>query len=92
MRRVLGVQCRDIFSLKIFPVFGRAGSSLLCRPSSSCAERGLAFTEVCGLLLTVASLAVDHRLQGAGAAAVARGLSSCGSRALEHRPSCGARA
>ena len=55
---------------------------------SSCTKRGFPFTEVCGLLLTVASLAVEHRLEGAGAVAVARGLSSWSSLALEHSPSC----
>ena len=52
---------------------------------SSCGERGLLFVVVRGLLIEVASL-VEHGLS-------ARGLSSCGSRALERRlSSCGARA
>ena len=38
------------------------------------------------LLIAVASSVVEHRLQGAQASvAAARGLSSCGSQALEHR-------
>ena len=41
---------------------------------SSCSEWGLLFVAVCGLLLAVASLVVEHRLQ-------VHGLSSCGSRA-----------
>ena len=50
------------------------------RAFSSCGERGLLFVAVHGLLIAVASLVV------------ARGLSSCGSRALECRlSSCGAR-
>lgn len=49
---------------------------------SSCAERGLPFTEMRGLL-TVASL-VQHRLRGAG-----RRLWHVGWLALEHRPGCG---
>ena len=53
---------------------------------SSCGEPGLLFVVVHGLLIAVASLVVEHGLQ-------ARGLSSCGSRALEHRlSSCGAQA
>ena len=46
---------------------------------------------VLGLCRTLASLAVTHGLQGAWASeVVARGLSSCGSRALGHRlSSCG---
>ena len=49
---------------------------------------------VCALLIAVASLAVDHGLQGALASvATAFGLSSCSSWAPEHRlNSCGARA
>ena len=47
-----------------------------------------------GLLIVLASLVLEHRLQGARASVVkACGLSSCGSQALEHRlSSCGARA
>ena len=38
------------------------------------------------LLTAVVPLAVEHRLEGTRASGVAtRGLSSCGSRALEHR-------
>ena len=44
---------------------------------------------VLGLLTAVASLAVEHGLWGARTSVV-RGLSSCGSQALEHRlGSCG---
>ena len=58
---------------------------------SSCGEQGLLFVVVCGLLIAVASLAAKHRVWGARASVVvARGLSSCGSRALECRlSSCG---
>ena len=61
---------------------------------SSCGERGLLFIAVRGLLIAVASLAVEHVLQGARASVVvARGPSSCGSRAVERRlSSCGSRA
>ena len=49
---------------------------------------------VCRLLIAVASLVAEHGLWGAQASVVqASGLSSCGSRALEHRLSgCGPRA
>ena len=58
-------------------IFGYAGSSLLLGFFSSCGER--------------ASLAAELRPQGVGAlVALARGLSNCGSPALEHRlNSCG---
>ena len=48
----------------------------------------------CGLLIAVASLCFGAQALGARASVVvARGLSSCGSRALEHTlSSCGARA
>ena len=51
---------------------------------SSCSERGLLFVAVCRLLIVMASLVAEHRLQ-------VRRLRSCGSRALERRlSSCGA--
>ena len=51
----------------------------------------ISLAEMCGLLVTVASLAVEHGLQGIRVSvAAARGLSSCGSQGLEHRlNSCG---
>ena len=56
------------------------------RAFSSYGERGLLFFAVHGLLIAVASLVAEHGL-------LVRGLSSCGLRALERRPSsCGARA
>ena len=52
---------------------------------SSCIECRLLFVAVCGLLIAVASLVVEHGLW-------VHGLSSCGSWALELRlSSCGAR-
>ena len=55
---------------------------------SSCGERGLLFVAVRGLLIVVASLVVVR-----ASVVVACRLSSCSSRALEHRlSSCGARA
>ena len=56
------------------------------RAFSSCSEWGLLFTVVHGLLIAMASLVVEHRLQ-------AHGLSSCASSVLERRlSSCGVRA
>ena len=49
---------------------------------SSCGEPGLFFVVVCGLLIVVASLVLEHRLQGEQASAVvAHSLGSCGTRA-----------
>ena len=52
------------------------------------------YVVVCGLLIAVASLCCRAQALGARAAVVvARGLSSCGLRALEHRlSSCGTQA
>ena len=63
---------------------------------SSCGERGLLFVAVCGLLITVASLVVEHgpqarRLQQlwhVGSVVVARGLQSTGSVVVAHGLSC----
>ena len=61
---------------------------------SSCGKQGLLFVAVCGLLIAVASLCCGAWALGTQAAvAVARGLSSCGSRVLERRlSSCGTEA
>ena len=61
---------------------------------SSCGEWGLLFVAVCGLLIAVAFLCCGTQALGTWAAVVvARGLSSCGSWALERRlSSCGAQA
>ena len=59
--------------------------------SSRC-EPGPLLVVVRGLLTAVASSAAEHRLQARAPAVVARGLSSRGSRALEHRLSSGSRA
>ena len=56
--------------------------------SLAVASRGYSSAVVPGLLIAVASL-MEHRLQGMRASVgVACGLSSCGSRAPEHWPSC----
>ena len=61
---------------------------------SSCGKGVLLFFAVRGLLIAVASLCCRARALGARASVVvARGLSSCGSQALECKlSSCGARA
>ena len=65
-------------------IFDCAGSSLLCAGFPSCRKQGPLFIVVCGLRLAVAFLVVDRRPRCAQASGVAvRGLSSCGSRALE---------
>ena len=52
------------------------------------ASRGYSLGVAHRLLIAAASLAAEHGLQGAQASVVATlGLSSCGSRSLEHRPS-----
>ena len=63
------------------------------RAFSSCGERGLLFIAMHRLLIEVASLVAEQGFLGARASVVAaRGLSSCGSRALERRLSCGTQA
>ena len=60
---------------------------------SSCGSRALPFLAVLGLLIAVASRCRARALGMSASVVVARGLSSCGSWALEHRlSSCGARA
>ena len=64
------------------------------------AVHGLSLAVVSGLLIAVASLDAEHGLQARGlqqlrhvdSVVVAHGLSSCGSRALDRRLSCGAQA
>ena len=63
------------------------------RVFSSCGDRGLLFVAVCGLLIAVASRCRARALGAWASLVVVRGLSSCGSQALECRlRSCGARA
>ena len=60
---------------------------------SSCSKWGLLFAVVHGLLIAVASRCRAQVLGAQASVVVARGRSSCGLRALEHRLSnCGARA
>ena len=68
-----------IYFYKFIYLFQAALGLCCCaRALSSCGEQGLLFVAVRGLLTAVASLVVEHGLQ-------ARGLSSCGSWALERR-------
>ena len=61
------------------------------RAFSSCSELGLLFVAVCGLLIAVASRCGAWTLGAWASVVVARGLSSCGLRALESWfSSCGA--
>ena len=62
-----------------------AGSSMGCRLFASCGELGLLLTVVHGLLIVVASLAVEHGLQGPQASlAATHRLSNCSLQAPEH--------
>ena len=75
-------------------IFGCGGSLLLCAGFLfSCSKRGLLSVAVRGPLIVVASRYGAWALGVRASVAVARGLSSCGSRALERRlSSCGSRA
>ena len=59
-------------------IFGYAGSLFLCGLFSGCGKWGLLSSCGVRLLIVVASLVVEHRLQGVRASVVgALGLSSC---------------
>ena len=69
------------------------GLRCCARAFYSCSERGLLFVAVRGLLIAVASRCRARALGAWASVVAARGLSSCGSWALEHRLcSCGTRA
>ena len=82
---------RSFIIYLLFLFLAVLGLRFCVRAFSSCGERGLLFVAVHGLLIAVASLCCGPRALGVQASGVvARGLSSCGSRALEHRlSSCG---
>ena len=89
------IKCISLFFKKRIYLFMAVLGLRCCTPAlPSCGEQGLLFVAEHGLLIVVASLVVEHRLQAPRASViVARELSSCGSRALERRlSSCGARA
>ena len=76
-------------------IYFLAALGLRCcaRAFSSCGERGLLFVAVRGFLIAVSSLCCGAQALGTRTAVVAaRGLSSCGTWALECRlSSCGTR-
>ena len=80
------------FIYLIYVFLAALGLRCCAQAFSSCGERGLLFVVVHGLLIAVASRGAQA-LGARASVVVARGLSSCGSRALERRlSSCGARA
>ena len=84
-----------LFFISIFFNLFLAALGLCCcaRAFSSCSEWGLLFFAVHGLLIAVASRCRAWALGSRASVVVARGVSSCGSRALERRlSSCSARA
>ena len=79
----------DSFKIYLLINFGCTGSSLLCGLFSSCGEQGAHFAVVHRLLIAL-SCCGAQALRHEGFRAVACGLSSCTSWALEHRlNSCG---
>ena len=52
----------DLFHLFIYLLLAALGLRCCARAFSSCGERGLLLVAVCGLLIAVASLAVEHGL------------------------------
>ena len=82
-----------VFIFIMYFIFGCAWCSLLHRFFSSCGEQEPLFVAVCGLPIAMASGCGAQALGARALGIVARGFSSCGSWALEHRvSSCGARA
>ena len=73
----------QLFFLFFFYLFLATLSLRCCAWAfSSCGERGLLFVAVCGLLIAVASLVVEHGLQAHGLQQLWHaGFSSCGARA-----------
>ena len=68
---------RSFFLINLFILFLAAlGLHCCARAFSSCVEWGLLLVVVCGLLIVVVSLVVEHGLQ-------ARGLQQCGTRAQQ---------
>ena len=90
----LNQQQQQIFFNKFIYLFLAALGLRCCtRAFSSCGEWGLLFVAVRGLLVAVASRCGARALGMQASVIVARGLSSCGLQALEHRlSSCGTQA
>ena len=84
-----------LFGSSSFPLFFHGCARSCCRVGFSLVSvnRGHPPVVLHGHLIAVTSLIVEHRLQdGQASVVMARGLSSCGSQALEHRFSnCGTR-
>ena len=83
----------DLFKKIIYLFLAGLGLLLLHQLFSSCGERGLlsSFGKKCILLVAEASCCGARAPALRLSVVAARGLSSCGSRALEHRfNSCGA--
>ena len=80
-----------LFNKFIYLFMDALGLCCCTRAFFSCSKWGLLFVVVRGLLVVVVSLCFGARALGVRASVVvARGLSSCGSWALEHRlSSCG---
>ena len=77
----------SLFKIHLFIYLFLAVLDLHCcaRTFSSCTEQRLFFSTAGRLLISVASLVAQHRLQVCGLQYLeARGLSNCGSWALEH--------
>ena len=73
---------RFLFSFFFFSLFLVALGLRCCvRAFSSCGGQGLVFIAVRGLLIVVASLLRSTGSRHMGSVVVARGLSSCGTRA-----------
>ena len=75
-------QTDPVFFIIIYFIFGSAGSSLVYVDFSLVAESGVySLVAVCGLLVAVAPLVSEHKLQSVGSVVVAHGLScptACG--------------
>ena len=87
------LQSFQFFLIDLFILFLAALGLRCCTWAfSSCGEQGLLFIVVCGLLIAVASLAVEHRLQArrlqqlwhVGSVVVARRVQSAGSVVVAH--------
>ena len=65
LNSIMIISLENSFFLKIYFIYlflAALGLRCCTRAFSSCGERGLLFIAVCGLLIAVASLVVEHRL------------------------------
>ena len=85
--------CNFFFNKFIYLFLAVLGLHCCARAFSSCGKRGLLLVVAHGILIVVASHRGARALGARASVVAARGLSSCGSRALECRlSSCGSRA